>query len=145
LLAALLLGGASHSFADGKVGKGNTMKNAKGAIVFFEIATTDLEKSKSFYQELFGWKFQDLGLPDARLIQAPNLEGLLEKVPGHAGGQSVVVYMQVDHIKESFARAIALGGKEIIAPKPAPGRGSIAVLRDLDGNRIGIFSSEPAP
>jgi predicted enzyme related to lactoylglutathione lyase len=115
-----------------------------GSIVFFEIGTADLARARSFYNELFGWKFAD-GIPNAALFETGGVPGMLNAVPDHKGGASTVVYVGVDHVRPTFEHALALGATSVIPPQVAPGRGSFAVFLDRDKNRIGIFSTEAKP
>ncbi|HEU0036019.1 MAG TPA: VOC family protein [Kofleriaceae bacterium] len=112
------------------------------SIAFFEIATADLPRARAFYGELFAWKFAEPALPDAAMFDTGGVPGMLNAVPDHRGGDSTVVYITVDHVQPTYARALALGATEVIAPRPIPGKGTFAVFRDRDANRIGIFSTE---
>ena len=113
-------------------------------IVFFEISTTDVARARAFYSELFDWKFAEPA-PGMVMIETGNVPGMLNPVPDHAGGGSTVVYFAVDKVRPIFERALAIGGTEAISPRAIPGRGSFAVFRDRDNNRVGIFSKETAP
>ena len=108
-------------------------------IVFFEIATSDLARARGFYGELFGWKFTDM--PGASMIDPG--PGMLNEVPGHAGGESIVIYIGVDDVRASHALALSLGATELMPPRNAPGKGSFSVFRDRDNNRIGVFGTKP--
>jgi len=113
-------------------------------IVFFEITTSDVNRARAFYSELFDWKFEEPA-PGFVMIDTGNVQGMLNPVPDHTGGGSTVVYIAVDKVRANLERAITLGATEVIPPRPIPGRGSFAVFRDRDNNRIGIFSKEMAP
>ena len=118
---------------------------AAHSIVFFEIATPDVARAREFYRELFGWTFAEPATPDAALFETGGTPGMLTGVPDHKGGDSVVVYIGVEHVRATYDRALELGGTAVIPPMAAPGRGTFAVFRDRDANRIGIFSTEAAP
>ena len=135
LIACLLISGSS----------GKAAESVKGSAVFLEIATIDLARSSAFYANLLGWTFEDVGTPGSLLFQAPNMQGRFEFVANHPGGASVVPYFQVARLRASFDQAIQLGAEQIVPPTPSPGRGSIAIIRDLDKNRIGLFSTELNP
>jgi len=120
----------------------------KQSINWFEIPTVDMDRAVAFYErtlgvtlkrELFG------GMPHAifptdgpgtgttgALVTGPHL------TPGATG---VVIYLEApDGVTASLARARAAGAVEI-APHMAIGdNGWMAVVRDPDGNHVGLHS-----
>jgi predicted enzyme related to lactoylglutathione lyase len=118
------------------------------SITWFEIPTRDMDKAVRFYEktfavalkrELFG------GLPHAifpveksetsvtgAIVAAPHL------VPAAAG---VVIYLAAaDGVKATLARAKAAGGTEVMPHTSIGPMGWIAIVRDVDGNNVGLHS-----
>lgn len=118
------------------------------SINWFEIPTRDMDKAVAFYErtlgvtlkrELFG------GLPHAvfpiervpgsttgAVVAAPHL------VPASAG---VVIYLEApDGVKACLERAKVAGGQEVQPHTSIGEMGWIAVVRDVDGNSIGLHS-----
>jgi predicted enzyme related to lactoylglutathione lyase len=135
VLPLLLLAACTHATAAPAV------TSTPGSVVFFEIASANVQRAATFYQELFGWKPVAPIAPDGAIYAG----GMINGVPGHPGGASTVVYIGVDHVQQSYSRALALGATSVIAPRPIPNKGSFAVVLDLDKNRLGLFSTETAP
>jgi predicted enzyme related to lactoylglutathione lyase len=120
-------------------------------IVHFEIPSDDIERSRKFYNDLFGWKFDKWSgsetMPEGMeywLISTVDDKGN----KGLGGGmmkrqspqqQGITNFFDVKSIQEYSARVEHLGGK-IISPKmPVPGMGYFAVCTDTENNRFGIF------
>jgi predicted enzyme related to lactoylglutathione lyase len=57
-----------------------------------------------------------------------------------SGGNSVIVYFGSDDCGKEHGRALEAGGQSIKPKTPIPPFGFIALIRDPDGNRIGIHS-----
>ena len=113
-------------------------------VVHWEIGGRDGERLQEFYSRLFGWS-----------IDATNREyGLVAADPergGIGGGIQTVrpeippyvtVYVQVDDLAKSLAEAERLGGATVHEPTPIPGVGSFALLRDPEGNMVGLLGPE---
>ncbi len=52
--------------------------------------------------------------------------------------------MNVDSIEDSLATIVAEGGKVVTAKTPVPGMGYFATCQDTEGNKIGIFTTDPS-
>jgi uncharacterized protein len=48
-----------------------------GRLVHFEIQAEDPDRAQGFYEQVFGWSFQDSGIPgmDYRLVQTGENQG----------------------------------------------------------------------
>ncbi|MFA5786229.1 MAG: VOC family protein [Actinomycetota bacterium] len=109
-------------------------------IIHWEIGGPDLGKLKLFYSELFGWTMTPGG-PNYMLVQGEQGSvggGLMqspEGVPAY-----VTVYVQVDDLDASLARAAELGGKVLMGPMPIPGVGAMAMFQDVQGNAVGMMT-----
>ena len=119
-------------------------------IVHFEIPSDDIERSKKFYNELFGWNIEKFpGLSEGMedwLIST--VDGKGNKAVG--GGmmkrqspqQQVVNYFDVKSVQESSAKVEQLGGKVVVPKSPVPGMGYMAVCTDSENNGFGIFEAD---
>jgi len=112
-----------------------------------EIRTTDLARSARFYLQLFGWKLLERDCADGLEVlifdtgaapRAENLRrgGIWQRPAGERMG--IVVYVVVDGLDATLARAAALGGK-VITPKTPQGRNFRACIADPDGNELGMW------
>jgi len=124
----------------------------KNAVNWFEIYTSDFERAKGFYSNVFQCKLQDMPVDserhsEMRYAAFPNqlagagASGALVKLdvakPGIGG---TLVYFSSEEISAELGRVEAAGGK-IIRPKLNIGDfGFIALIEDTEGNMIGLHS-----
>jgi uncharacterized protein len=109
-------------------------------VAWFDIAAKDPAKSRQFFADLFGWNINvveemNYGLVDAAADGIPG--GI-----GEAGDENpagIVLYVAVDDAKAALDKVEALGGKAEVPPYEIPGYGLMAVFRDPDGNRVGLW------
>lgn len=113
-----------------------------GSIVHVEIATKDMGKTKKFYGDVFGWKFQDVPEMKYSLFEAPGgpgggLREPMEKDPG------VLNYILVDSIEESTKKIEKAGGKILMPNQEVPGQGWMAIFQDPTGAVQAIWKNNP--
>lgn len=108
-------------------------------VVHFEIGCNDAPATRDFFSALFDW---NIGGPDAGFTIDTGEGGT---IPGHIvelaaeWGTYVTVYVQVDDLDATLAKAAELGGKTLVGPVELPGRGSFAWLAPPEGHIIGIW------
>ena len=112
-------------------------------IVHVELPTTDLGKSRSFYENVFGWEVTPLEGQDYWLWKAPDGPGggfTTEKVVPETGA---ILYIEVEDIPSILAKIQELEGK-ILKDKTeiGGGMGFFAWFSDNVGNRIGLWSQK---
>lgn len=124
----------------------------KNVINWFEIYTSDFNRAKKFYTEVFKCQLTDLPMgsdnhPDMEYATFPGdqngwgASGALVKIdmvkPGMGG---TIVYFISEEINAELGRVEAAGGK-IMRPKQNIGDyGFIALVEDTEGNMIGLHS-----
>jgi uncharacterized protein len=122
-------------------------------IVHFEIPSDDIERSKKFYNDLFGWKIDKW--PGSEHI-AHNywmitttgdegkeaLRGGMKTTRQSPQQQGITNYFDVKSVQESSAKLEQLGGKVIMPKSPVPGMGYMAVCKDSENNGFGIFEAD---
>jgi predicted enzyme related to lactoylglutathione lyase len=120
---------------------GADLVNEQGSLVWEELSTSDLEKSKSFYTAVFGWGWggsdeyaeaQVNGRTVAGVMPRP--EGMPAEVPDHW-----LVYFGSDDVDEDAKRAGALGATVVVDPMDIPNTGRFAVLVDPQGAMFALF------
>ena len=113
------------------------------SIVWFEIPADDIERARTFYKKLFGWKISpfpaavtpyfhiDTAGPDA----SPD-GGMMERMhPTH----TITTYISVPSVDKGAAQVEKLGGK-IHRPKTAvPQLGYFAICEDTEGNAFALW------
>jgi len=108
-------------------------------LCYFEIFTSDLAKSKSFYGQLFNWEINPWGTQGSyEHIKTPQEpDGGLWKTEDQKG---VLVYFKVEDIDKTLKKVEELGGKVILKKTEIPNVGHYAIFADLDGNQIALFT-----
>jgi predicted enzyme related to lactoylglutathione lyase len=115
-------------------------------IVWFEIPVDDVERAKSFYGALFGWKIEkfpgpieywhiDTGgsddSPDGGLLKRQNPQQ-----------QGITNYVGVTSVDQSAAKVEKLGGK-ICMPKTAvPQMGYFVICQDPENNTFALWEND---
>jgi len=106
-------------------------------VVHFEIGCRDSARTQEFYAKLFDWKIQAAG-PAAMIDwREGGIPGHITAL-GHEPHNYVTVYVEVEDIPASLAKAEQLGGKKIVGPIDIP-TGSFAWMADPEGTAIGLF------
>lgn len=121
-----------------------------GHVAWFDITTTNLDKSKTFYAGLFGWEFTTLKGAEklaAEIVSGGRPIGTLRVAEGKISPFDGVVYIQVKDMPASCARAKELGGT---IPPGFPfnlndGGGAVALVVDPAGHPVGMYSRTPLP
>ena len=104
--------------------------------VFNELHSTDPEKSRSFFGELFDWEFEDVNMGDmqyAFIKSDGNGQGGIIKQMAPDAPSMFLSYVQVDDIVASTEKAKELGGTAMVENQPAGGFGHFSVLQDPTG------------
>ncbi len=120
-------------------------------IVHFEIPAKNLEKLKSFYSELFGWRiYRDAGPVEYWMIETvPVDEKGMPARPGVNGAMykedkpnvKPVNYIAVENIDESIRKIKNLGGTIVHPKQQVPGIAWIARAIDPEGNPFAILQN----
>jgi predicted enzyme related to lactoylglutathione lyase len=124
----------------------------KNVINWFEIYTSDFNRAKKFYTEVFKCKLTDLPMggdnhPEMQYATFPGdqngwgASGALAQMdmakPGMGG---TIVYFISEEINAELARVEAAGGKIIRSKQDIGEYGFIALVEDTEGNMIGLHS-----
>ena len=120
-----------------------------GRLVWFDITTPDLAKSKEFYGKLFDWKYTPIAGTDlaVEIVASGTPVGSMRVAEGKISGYNGVAYIQVKDILGSCKQAKELGATVIPGfPFNLPGdAGAIALFLDPVGHPLGLYSPTPIP
>ena len=112
-------------------------------INYIELPATEIEATKRFYSDVFGWKFQDYG-PDYTSFHDGNLAGGFTKESQSVGadgkktrGPLVVIY--ATSLEDCYAKVTAAGGKIVREIFGFPG-GRRFHFADPNGNELSVWS-----
>ncbi len=104
---------------------------------YIEFLTTNIEETKRFYSEVFGWKFTDYG-PEYTSFTDGRLGGGFALAPEvAAGGPLVVLYST--NLAEIEARVSESGGQIVREIFEFPG-GRRFHFTDTSGNELAVWS-----
>jgi len=111
--------------------------------VHVELATTDVDKAKSFYQALFDWKLNDLDMGDGMTYT------LIEVGEGTGGGMMKhpmpgqplfwLSYVGVDDVKAATDKARSLGATIIRDVTEVPNIGLFSIFTDPTGATLALW------
>jgi predicted enzyme related to lactoylglutathione lyase len=120
-------------------------KKPAASLVWFEIAADDVERAKSFYGKLFGWKIKKMPGPmkywhiDTGGADASPDGGLMPRQnPQH----SITNYIFVESVDKSAAKAVKLGGKICMAKTAVPGMGYFVIVLDTEHNAFALWERD---
>ncbi len=128
-------------------------KHAPGTFNWFECATRDAAKAKSFYTRLFGWEAMEVPMPGGAgaytILKAggEDIAGLYQMAGPQFEGvpSNWATYVAVENVDETLTRAATLGGQAMMPAMDVPGVGRIGFLQDPTGAAIGIALLDQHP
>jgi uncharacterized protein len=123
-------------------------------IVHFEIPSDNLDRTKKFYTELFGWKIEKMagtgqreywtfstttngeggGGGEQRTISGGMMERQMPQEP-------IMIYIGVDSVTEYSNKVERLGGKVIKQKTEVPGYGWFAICTDTENNGFALWEA----
>ncbi|OQW40039.1 MAG: lactoylglutathione lyase [Proteobacteria bacterium SG_bin4] len=117
---------------------------------WFEIYVQDMTRAKQFYESVFETTLERLQTPvdmPVELWSFPMLENstgasgaLVKMADGPSGGNCVLVYFSCADCAVEASRTVSSGGEVVQAKMPIGQYGFIAMIRDTEGNVIGLHS-----
>lgn len=134
-------------------------------IAHFEIPSDNLERTKKFYTELFGWKMEKMPGTDQReywtFFTTTNDRGSSSSSSSGGGGgggdelrtvsggmmerqmpqEPIMIYIGVDSVTEYSNKVERLGGKVIKQKTEVPGYGWFAICTDTENNGFALWEA----
>ncbi|HVY73900.1 MAG TPA: VOC family protein [Puia sp.] len=122
---------------------------AASRVIHFEIQADDVDRAKSFYEKVFGWKIDQMMTAEEGGMDYWGLKTGPDGTPGINGGlyqrpadNKLYTYdctLQVDDIDQAIEAVKKNGGKIRGDKMEIPGVGWFAGGTDTEGNRFGIM------
>jgi predicted enzyme related to lactoylglutathione lyase len=119
-------------------------------VVHFEVVGQDADQLRSYYGDLFGWKFDAVGGGPTDYSTVPRDDNVNSEGVGIGGGLGagpegypghVTFYVEVPDVEASLAKAEELGGTRMMGPdKPVEGL-EIGLFNDPEGHTIGVVKT----
>jgi len=122
-------------------------------IVHFEIPSDNVDRSKKFYSDLFGWNIEKVApekLPEGLEYWAITTTdhngnnavagGMMKRMMPEQ--QGITNYIDVKSVEEYSSKVEQLGGKVRMAKMAVPGMGYLAVCSDTENNTFGLWGHD---
>ena len=99
-------------------------RHEMGMFCWTDLATTEVDKAKIFYHEIFGWEFRDIPMGEDSFYTMLTLKGkdaaAMSQMQPEQAQQGVppywTCYFAVEEVDAVAQRASQLGGKVILGP-----------------------------
>jgi predicted enzyme related to lactoylglutathione lyase len=108
----------------------------------FAINTDDIDKSRAFYERVFGWKITAWGPPGFYQIEGAGVRGALQKRRDLVAGQRTLGFectIAVDSIDATEKAVLAAGGTVVLPRSTIAGVGTLAFFQEPGGNVFGAM------
>ncbi|MDR7083741.1 putative enzyme related to lactoylglutathione lyase [Arthrobacter ginsengisoli] len=122
-----------------------TPHHSNGAPCWIDLMTSDTEKAKAFYGELFDWTFETGdqekygGYITARR-NGRSVAGMMQKQEGQANFPDVwSTYLRTDDARATVKNALEHSGQVYVEPMDVPEQGSMAMIGDATGAAVGLW------
>ena len=118
-------------------------------IVHVEIPSTDFDKSKAFYEKVFGWIITPVPEMDYMLWMPTDndedIGGGFTKVdkPCECAEGCITVYIGVDSIDDTVKNIETAGGTIAVPKTPISDFGFFAVFKDTAGATLALYETIP--
>jgi uncharacterized protein len=109
-------------------------------VVQWQIVARNPEAVGKFYRELFGWKItanNALGYREVETGEGGTRGGIWPSPPD--GHDFVQLFMSVEDVARSVAKATELGARVIVPPTALPDGDILAILADPSGIAFGVM------
>jgi len=108
------------------------------AVSFLELGTSDTERSRPFFERVFGWQFHPMAAGGG-WFQSPSIRIGMH---GADPAPQIYVFFKVENLEQAIALVQGAGG-EAGLPNSQPGFGRFSNCRDPQGVVFGLHEPEP--
>jgi predicted enzyme related to lactoylglutathione lyase len=125
---------------------GATLVNDVGALCWNELATTGVERAKTFYGELLGWEYESNDGGYVTITNAGRRNGGIRAQTGQERGAppSWLPYFTAGNAEDAARQAEQAGGRRF-GPATEIRTGRFAVIADPQGATFALFDGETDP
>jgi hypothetical protein len=120
---------------------GAQLVNEPGSLVWNELATSDLAKSKAFYTDVFGWGWGGTDQYAEAQVTGRTIAGVMPRpadMPAEVP-DNWQVYFGTPDVDADTKKATDLGATVLVNPTDIPGMGRFSVLMDPQGASFALF------
>jgi predicted enzyme related to lactoylglutathione lyase len=142
------LADSRHSLADYRrsATAASGYRVAMSQLAHFAINSDDVDRSRAFYQKVFGWTFTAWGPPGFYQLEGAGIRGALQArrdlVPGQPilGFECTIAVASLDAVE----RAVLAEGGTIVSPRTViAGVGTLLFFREPGGAIVGAMQYDP--
>lgn len=118
-----------------------------GKFVWADLFSSDIEKSRKFYEQVFGWEWQAVKQPPKPygifyLDEMPVAGLAYREAPDNGDNYGRWIhYISVANVGATEIAVEQRGGRSILKPRAFEERGDFAVLSDLESAPFGVMHS----
>lgn len=115
-------------------------------VIFFEVLGGNGGALRSFYSNLFDWKFTEMDGPMDYGMVAGGDGGIQGGVGSAPAGMNhhVTFYVGTDDVSGSLERVASLGGSVVLPATELPSGGIIGLFADPEGHTVGLYKPAAA-
>jgi uncharacterized protein len=111
--------------------------------VHVELNTTDVDKAKKFYGQLFDWELEDVKMGPSgtytMIKPGKGTGGGMLKHPMPEAPTIWLAYVEVDDVGAATEKAKSLGAKIVRDVTEVPGAGWMSIITDPTGGTLGLW------
>lgn len=130
-----------------------SVRHTPGTFCWWELATTDLARSKAFYGALFGWTTNEMPIDETQvyvMFQSDGKDvgaayGLTPEMQAQGVTPHWGVYLATDDADAATERARSLGAKVLVEPCDVFEAGRMAALQDPTGGAFSLWEPKSHP
>jgi predicted enzyme related to lactoylglutathione lyase len=129
-----------------------------GKVVHFEIPADDLDRARTFYGKVFGWRIDTMPMPGGGEYTGLTTTAVDEKTmtptePGAINGGMMqrdaatpapVITIDVEDSDAALAEIEGAGGSTVTPRTAIPGMGAFGYFKDSEGNVMGLWETVSA-
>lgn len=116
--------------------------------VHVELNTTNVDKAKKFYGQLFDWELEDVEMGPSGLYTmiktGTGTGGGMLKHPMPGEPSTWLAYVEVKDIKAATEKAKSLGARIVKDVTEVPGAGWMSIITDPTGATLGLWKPKTA-
>lgn len=125
------------------MGKQSKPSYRPGHVVWRELMSTDFDRSKAFFTELFGWTATDMPMPESTYtifsLGERGIAGGMQNPPESPAPSAWNSYVSVPDVDAALARATKLGGKALYEIHDMPDIGRFVGIMDPQGAVLSVM------
>jgi predicted enzyme related to lactoylglutathione lyase len=120
---------------------GAELVNEPGALIWTELSSSDVDKSKAFYSSVFGWGWGGGDDYAEAQVSGRTIGGVMPRRPDMPAEvpDNWLVYFGTADVDADVMKATDLGASVIAGPLDIPDMGRFAVLMDPQGAAFALF------